>query len=262
MTPSPLNSPPLARVILAGAGPGDPDLLTRKALRALDGAEVILHDVLVDQRILAEAPHAVLINVGKRCGRHAMSQPEICALLVEYGKTGARVLRLKGGDPMIFGRANEEIAALRAANIAFDIIPGITAASAAAASLHLSLTARGQASSVTLITGHGSDGTLPKQDWHALARLGGTLAFYMGTRHAAAIADRLIEAGLAPSTPSILITNISRPDQTSRPTDLINLADGLAAQNLTAPALILIGSALSSRPDECAALANARAAPG
>ncbi|HQT84319.1 MAG: uroporphyrinogen-III C-methyltransferase [Acidiphilium sp. 37-64-53] len=243
MNASPPNNAALLPVILAGAGPGDPDLLTVKAHRAIAAADVILHDALVDPRILALATGR-LINVGKRCGRHAMKQSEICALLVRHARTGARVLRLKGGDPMIFGRANEEIAALRAAGIGLTIIPGITAATAAAAAVEASLTARDIARSVTFITGHASDGGLPEQDWAALARLRGTIAFYMGARHAGMIADRLIEAGLDPATPGIIVMNISRADETHRTARLIDLADGIAADELASPALILIGAAL------------------
>ncbi|GAA5264240.1 uroporphyrin-III C-methyltransferase [Acidiphilium sp. MT5] len=237
------NNTALSPVILAGAGPGDPDLLTVKALRAITEADIILHDALVDPRILALAT-GKLINVGKRCGRHALKQSEICALLVQEARTGARVLRLKGGDPMIFGRTNEEIAALRTAGINLTIIPGITAATAAAATLEASLTARDVARSVTFITGHASDGGLPEQDWAALARLHGTIAFYMGARHAGQIADRLIEAGLDPATPGMIVMNISRADETHRTARLIDLADGLASDDLTSPALILIGAGL------------------
>ncbi|MDD2878101.1 MAG: uroporphyrinogen-III C-methyltransferase [Acidiphilium sp.] len=244
MNSSPLNNATIHPVILAGAGPGDPDLLTVKAHKAIRTADVILHDALVDPRILALATTATLINVGKRCGHHTMKQHEINALLVREARTGARVLRLKGGDPMIFGRANEEIAALRQAGIALQIIPGITAATAAAASVQASLTVRGIARAVTFITGHGSDGTLPEQDWAALARLRSTLVFYMGARHASLIADRLIEAGLDPATSSVIVMNVSRPDEARRTGRLIDLADGIAAADLTAPALILIGTAL------------------
>jgi uroporphyrin-III C-methyltransferase len=230
-------------VILAGAGPGDPDLLTVKALRAITEADIILHDALVDRRILALAT-GELINVGKRCGRHALKQSEICALLVQAARSGARVLRLKGGDPMIFGRANEEIAALRTAGINLAIIPGITAATAAAATVQSSLTVRDVARSVTFITGHASDGGLPEQDWAALARLQGTIAFYMGVRHAGQIADRLIEAGLDPATPGMIVMNISRADEMHRTARLIDLADGIASDDLTSPALILIGAGL------------------
>ncbi|MCU4158564.1 uroporphyrinogen-III C-methyltransferase [Acidiphilium sp. AL] len=233
-------------VVLAGAGPGDPELLTVKALRAIEAAEVILHDALVEQRILALAPTARLVNVGKRCGHHAMKQHEINASLIAEAMNGARVLRLKGGDPMIFGRASEEIAALRAADIEVVVIPGITAASAAASSIQASLTSRDVARSVIFITGHGSDGSLPEQDWPALARMRSSFAFYMGARHARAIAERLIDAGLDPATPGVIVTNISRPDERYRNGRLIDLADGIAAEDLTSPALILIGAAFDA----------------
>ena len=258
MTSFPLNSR-VHPVILAGAGPGDPELLTVRAARAIADAEIILHDALVDSRILAlAAADAVLIHVGKRCGRHAMSQADINRRLVDCARTGARVLRLKGGDPMVFGRAGEEIAALRAAGTPVEVIPGITAASAAAASACVSLTARGTARAVTLLTGHTADGGLPPQDWGALARLDSTLAFYMGTRHARAIADRLIEAGLDPATPAMLLTNVSRPGETRRLARLIDLADGIAAADLAAPALILIGAALDAAVPVATIRADAR----
>lgn len=240
MTLSPRETHP---VILAGAGPGDPDLLTIRALRALEAADVVLHDALVDPRILALASGR-LVDVGKRCGRHATSQRAICALMVAEARAGHRVLRLKGGDPMIFGRAAEEIAALRNAGIGIEIVPGVTAATAAAAGIQTSLTLRERARSVTFVTGHGSDGTLPEQDWSALARLGGTIAFYMATRHARTIADRLIAAGADPATPVAIIANASRPDQHAHPTRLVDLADGVAAATDTGPALILVGAAL------------------
>lgn len=237
-------------VVLAGAGPGDPELLTLKALRAIESADVVLHDALVDPRILALAVRASasggLIDVGKRCGRHAMKQHEICDLLVAEARKGALVVRLKGGDPMIFGRANEEIAVLRTAGIGVEIIPGITAATSAAASVQSSLTSREVARSVIFITGHGSDGTLPMQDWTALARLGGTIVFYMGARHASMIADRLIEAGLDPATASLVVMNVSRTDEARRVSRLIDLADGIDAADLTAPTLIMIGAAFDA----------------
>jgi uroporphyrin-III C-methyltransferase len=249
---------PARTVILAGAGPGEPDLLTLKAARAIEAAEIILHDALVDRRILTRARGAKLMDVGKRCGRHAMSQAEINRSLVTAARGGARVLRLKGGDPMVFGRANEEIAALRAAGLAVLVIPGVTAATAAAASMQASLTARGRARSVTFLTGHGSDGGLPEQDWAALARLRTTLAFYMGARHARLIAERLIDAGFDPATPGAVVWNASRPDERSWSGRLVDLADALAgwpADSLgrtscdgdpAAPALVLIGAAMDA----------------
>ena len=146
----------MTKVFLVGSGPGDPELLTLKAQRLLQSAEVVLHDSLVDARILEMASaRARLIDVGKRCGRASAAQAEICRLLVEEARNGHIVVRLKGGDPMVFGRATEEMAALRAYNIAFEVIPGVTAATAAAAALSLSLTRRRIARSLHFLTGHG-----------------------------------------------------------------------------------------------------------
>ncbi len=243
-SPNPHDWPPRT-VILAGAGPGDPDLLTVKAARAIETAEIILHDALVDYRILALARTARLVDVGKRCGRHAMSQEAINRALIAAARGGARVLRLKGGDPMVFGRANEEIAALHAAGLAARIIPGVTAASAASASLEASLTMRGRARLVTFLTGHGSDGRLPDQDWAALARLRSTLAIYMGARHARLIAEHLIEAGLDPATPAAIVCNASRSGEKLWRGRLVDLADAFGTDDLAAPSLILIGAALA-----------------
>ncbi|HWA81623.1 MAG TPA: uroporphyrinogen-III C-methyltransferase [Acetobacteraceae bacterium] len=236
---------PPRTVILAGAGPGDPDLLTVKAARAIDTAEIILHDALVDHRVLALARTARLVDVGKRCGRHTMSQDAINRALIAAACGGARVLRLKGGDPMVFGRANEEIAALRAAGLEVRIIPGITAASAAAASLEASLTMRGCARLVTFLTGHGSDGRLPDQDWAALARMRSTLAIYMGARHARLIAEHLIAAGLDPATPAAIVCNASRAGEKLWQGRLVDLADASGIDDLAAPSLVLIGAALA-----------------
>lgn len=236
---------PSRTVILAGAGPGDPDLLTLKAVRAIQAAEVILHDALVDGRILALARKTRLINVGKRCGHHAMSQEAINQTLIAAARSGARVLRLKGGDPTLFGRASEEIATLRAAGLDVRIIPGITAATAAAASLEASLTVRERARSVTLLTGHGSDGALAEQDWVALVRLRSTLAFYMATRHAGRIAERLIAAGLDPTRPAAIVCNASRPDERRWHGRVVDLAGVITDEDLAAPALLLIGAAMA-----------------
>ncbi len=243
--PSSPDWPPRT-VILAGAGPGNPDLLTFKAARAIETAEIILHDALIDHGVLALARTAQLVDVGKRCGRHVATQAMINRALITAARNGARVLRLKGGDPMVFGRANEEIAALRAAGFAVRVIPGVTAATAASASLQTSLTARERARLVTFITGHGSDGALPEQDWAALARLRSTLAIYMGTRHAWLIAERLIEAGLDPVTPAAVVCNASHPDEKRWCGRLVDLADALGEHDLAAPALVLIGAALAA----------------
>jgi len=242
----------MARVFLVGAGPGDPDLLTTKAHRLLTQADVVLHDSLVDRRIIAMIrAGATIIDVGKRCGRHAATQSQISALLCRHASQPGIVLRLKGGDPMVFGRATEEMAARDAAGIEYEIIPGITAATAAAAALKISLTRRGAARAVHFLTGHGADGGLPAHDWVALTQAGGTLAVYMGGQTAGGTAAHLIEAGMAPNTPAIAIENASLPGQSIRQGSIAALPRMLAEMNPAGPVLVLIGEAL--RPTDAVA---------
>ena len=200
-------------VSLVGAGPGAEDLLTLRAQRALQEADVIVYDRLVPEAVVAQGRRdARRIYVGKAKGDHAVSQEEINALLVREAQKGNRVVRLKSGDPLIFGRAGEEMAALRAAGISFDVVPGITAAFAAAAENEIPLTLRDTASALVFATGHDADGdTLP--GWAGLALSGATVAVYMGRTVAAKVAARLIEAGLAAATPVAVIENASRPDR-------------------------------------------------
>lgn len=250
----------MSRVFLCGSGPGNPDLLTVKALRLLQGAETILHDSLVSKEILALAnPHAKIIDVGKRCGRHSASQDTICALLVHAAQrsTGI-VLRLKGGDPMLFGRATEEMLALDAHGIDYEIVPGITAAIAAAASLKISLTQRLVSRAVHFVAGHSADGDLPGHDFAALAQKGGTLAIYMGAQTFGGFAAHLVEAGMPPATPAIAIENVSTPDQKIFAATLATLPCRLAGAG-PGPVLILVGEALAEMP-HAAALALALAA--
>jgi uroporphyrin-III C-methyltransferase len=235
----------MSRVALVGAGPGDPELLTLKAARLLMSADVVLHDSLVDPRVIALAnPLADIIDVGKRCGRHSASQETICSLLVQQARAGKRVVRLKGGDPMIFGRATEEMEALRAAKIDFDIVPGITAASAAAAGLRLSLTQRGIARSLHILTGHGAEGGLPGHDFCALTKSGGTLAIYMGGETLPGLAAHFIEAGMEPSMPAILIESASLPNERHVHATIASLPSLHAAHAAAGPVLILVGEAL------------------
>ena len=188
-------------VWLVGAGPGDPDLLTRKAERLLQRADIVFYDALVGSGVLKLiGPDTDCVSVGKRSGRHSRDQRAIDALIVEAARAGKRVVRLKGGDPSIFGRANEELEACRAAGIPVHICPGVTAASAAAADLGLSLTLRGLARRLTFVTAHTSKGTVPDVDWAALANPQATLAVYMGKAAAAVISAGLLEAGIAPDT--------------------------------------------------------------
>lgn len=235
----------IPRVHLTGAGPGDPELLTLKALRAIQSADVILHDSLVGEAILALAPmRALRIDVGKRCGRPAATQREINHLLVAHALAGSRVVRLKGGDPTIFGRATEELEALEAHGIAYEIIPGITAATAAAASLGLSLTRRRLARTVHFLTGHGAEDGLPAHDWAALTRAGGTLAIYMGREMLPGLAAHLIEAGMPPDMPAIAVENASLPTERITRASLSTLPCALRSASGSGPTLILLGEAL------------------
>lgn len=233
-------------VWLVGAGPGDPELLTRKAERLILAADIVFYDALVGPRVLELAERgARLVSVGKRSGRHSKDQPTIDALIVEAALGGARVVRLKGGDPAIFGRATEELEACRAAGVPVRICPGITAASAAAAGLQVSLTLRGLARRLTLVTAHVRAGEELDLDWAALADPGATLAVYMGKASATRVSKNLIAAGLPGDTPVALVENASLPEEKqffSR-LDLLPLAAKTALGE--GPALILIGQAVA-----------------
>ncbi|WP_428534065.1 uroporphyrinogen-III C-methyltransferase [Rhodopila sp.] len=233
----------LGGVTLVGAGPGAPDLLTLRAVKALQRADAVLFDALVDPSILDLArPGARRIDVGKRCGRHAMTQAAINRLIVSLARSGAQVVRLKGGDPSLFGRGGEELDCLRAAGVPVEVVPGVTAACAAAAGLRVSLTHRDVARSVHFITGHGSDGQVPAHDWRALAASGGTIAAYMAAKTLRQVATSLIEAGLCPTTPAVAVTNASRRLQTHVHATLARLPDLLAANPPAGPTLVLIGA--------------------
>ena len=206
-------SPRLHPVLLVGAGPGDPELLTLKAVRAIAQADVLLVDDLVDRRVLAHArPGARIVEVGKRGGCPSTPQAFIERLLVHEARAGRRVVRLKGGDPMVFGRAGEELDALRAAGLEAEVVPGISAALGAAASLRLSLTDRRHAPGVAFVTGHAQPGG-EEPDWAALARSGLTLVVYMGLRRAAAVARALLSGGLAPDTPTVTVRRATLADE-------------------------------------------------
>ena len=231
------------RASLVGAGPGAPDLLTLRAVKALQSADVVLFDALIDPSILDLAPeHASRIDVGKRCGRHAMNQAAINRLIVQHAQQGAHVVRLKGGDPFVFGRGGEELDSLRLAGVPVEVVPGVTAACAAAASLQLPLTHRDVARSVHFVTGHGSDGTLPGHDWRALALSGGTIAAYMAGRTLPSVAANLMQAGMVGSTPAVAVENASRPDERCAYGTLATLPGILAASGFDGPTLVLIGA--------------------
>jgi uroporphyrin-III C-methyltransferase len=241
-------------VWLVGAGPGDPDLLTRKAERLLGHADIVFHDALVGTAILDLAPQADWVSVGKRSGRHSKEQGTIDQLLVAAALAGKRVVRLKGGDPSIFGRSTEELTTLRAAGVPVHVCPGITAASATAASAGLSLSLRGIARRVQFVTAHSRRGAALDLDWQALADPAATLAIYMGREAAGEVSCRLIAAGLPGSTPVLIACNVSLPDEKLLRTrlDLLPLATRSFAADL--PTLILVGEAVAHRSEErCAA---------
>lgn len=228
-------------VALVGAGPGDPDLLTVRALRVMQDADVVVHDKLVDDRVLSAVRRdARRIYVGKSRGNHALSQEAINALLVDLASEGHRVVRLKGGDPFVFGRGGEEVEALRAAGIGVEVVPGITAAVGCGAATTIPLTHRGAAQGVTFVTGHGKDGA-PDLDWSALARLRHTLVIYMGLTRLGLAVERLSAEGLPGDTPAALIENGTRPEQTLAVGTLAALPELAAAHGMTGPVLIVIG---------------------
>jgi uroporphyrin-III C-methyltransferase len=257
--PVPVNrTNPAGRASLVGAGPGDPELLTLRAARALTEADVVLYDALIDPAVLNLARRdARRIDVGKRCGRHAMSQAAINRLLLQLAGSGAHVVRLKGGDPMVFGRAGEEWDALRSAGIPVEVIPGVTAACAAAAQLATPLTHRGTARSLHFITGHGADDTVPAHDWAGLAHAGGTIVAYMASRTMPLVAQRLIAAGMSHSTPAVAIEKVSRPDERHIFASLGELADRLAEQRFDGPTLALIGTVVGLARQNTGALPRA-----
>lgn len=229
------------RVILVGAGPGDPELLTLKAIRALKSADIILHDALIDLRVLEHSRReAVVIDVGKRAGGRAIPQREINELLVKHAAAGRCVVRLKGGDALVFGRAAEEIAAVQAVGIAVEMIPGITAAQACAAEARLPLTLRGQVRQISLVTGAALDGE-PELDWDALARPGHAFAIYMGVRTAGRIAARLLAAGANPSAPVVIVEKGACPGRRTIATTLLDLPAALAVRHVAGPAILFVG---------------------
>ncbi len=230
-------------VWLVGAGPGDPELMTLKAQRLVAEADAIVHDALIPRAVLGWARvGAELFDVGKRCGAHAARQDEIDALLVRLARAGRRVVRLKGGDPSVFGRVGEELAALRAAGVACEIVPGVTAALAAAAALQLPLTDRRASPAVVFVTGHPApDAGHAPIDWAAYARLDATLCVYMGVRSFARIVGELIAGGRAVDTPVALVSAAATPAQQIQVATLGTAAAVADAVALPTPALVIVG---------------------
>lgn len=241
-----LRNDAIGRATLVGAGPGDPDLLTLRAVKAIQRADALLFDALIDPSILDLArPDARRIDVGKRCGRHAMKQAAINRLIVTLARSGAHVVRLKGGDPLVFGRGGEELDSLREAGVPVEVVPGVTAACAAAASLQIPLTHRDMARSLHFVTGHGSDGDVPAHDWHALAASGGTIAAYMAGKTLRRVAEHLMAAGLPGSTPAVAVENASRSNEAQLRGTLGTLADMIDLARPAGPTLVLIGEVVA-----------------
>ncbi|HEX3486438.1 MAG TPA: uroporphyrinogen-III C-methyltransferase [Micropepsaceae bacterium] len=229
-------------VFFVGAGPGDPDLLTVRALKILRDADVVLYDALVSDAILDLIPPAAQsFSVGKRAGAVCITQAEINRMLVRLACPGRKLVRLKGGDPGIFGRLAEEIAALRDAGIAFEIVPGITAASAAAAASGISLTLRGHARRVQFVTAHVRDGDTLDLDWPSLADESATTVFYMARQAAARIAERLMTHGLPAGTPVLLMSDVSHATQMRLCVSLSELPQAARKFPPGAPFIVLVG---------------------
>ena len=251
-----------AKVYLVGAGPGDPELLTLKALRLLRTAEAVLHDDLVAPEILKLIPPtAQIYNVGKRCGKKKILQGEINGLMVALASSGLRVVRLKGGDPLIFGRAGEEIESLRRSNIPFEIVPGVTSALGAAARAQIPLTHRRASSALVLMTAHRASENRASEkdatDWSKLVTSGATLVIYMPGQDYSDIARRLIAAGLAGETPCAIISRATTKSQQTHRTTVLDLR---RAPQLAAPTLLVVGEVV--RLADPAAMVDEFVVPG
>ena len=248
----------IGTIFLVGAGPGDPDLLTVRAARLIGAAELIVHDGLVDPAILALArPDARLVSVAKSRARHTMQQGEINALLVREALAGHDVVRLKGGDPFIFGRGGEEMEAAQAAGVRVEVVPGISAANGAAAAAQIALTHRDAASVVSFVAGQCKG--LAEQDWAGLAGKGRTLVIYMGVKTAPAIAEKLMGDGLAPDMPLAVIENAARNNMRVLRGPLAALPQLVERERVKSPALIIIGD-VTARDDSISGLALAKLA--
>ena len=228
------------RVFIVGAGPGDPGLLTRRAAACLRKADLVLFDALVDERVVRLARRAQRFFVGKRAGRQALAQEEIQQLMVRAARRGKTVVRLKGGDPFVFGRGGEEKTHLEAQGIAVEVIPGVTAGVAAPGSVGVPVTHRDVTPGCIFVTGHEKRGG-PPIDWRALAATGLTLVIYMGVSRAARIRDELLAGGLASDLPAVVIQNASLPDQRAVLTTLGRLPEALAVHAIKSPAVMVIG---------------------
>jgi uroporphyrin-III C-methyltransferase / precorrin-2 dehydrogenase / sirohydrochlorin ferrochelatase len=236
-------------LVLVGAGPGDPELLTLKAVKALKSADVVLYDDLVGDGVMEfVSDRAERIHVGKRGGRPSCKQSEICDMAIQHALQGKRVIRLKGGDPMVFGRADEELKAAEAAGVPVEIISGVTTASGAAASLQLSLTKRGVARKLQFVTAHARDGKLPSDlDFKALVDKTATTCIYMGVKTLPPLVASLLAFGMVASTPIIIIENATCTNEFILRGTLETILDQVAEITFEGPCLILLGEAMRSR---------------
>lgn len=234
------------KVYLVGAGPGDPELLTLKAVRCLHKADVVVYDRLINTAILEEAhPNAELIFAGKGPGCHTMKQEQINALLITHAQLGRIVVRLKGGDPFVFGRGGEEALALQAVGIPFEIVPGISSAIAVPAYAGIPVTHREVSSSFTVVTGHEDPRHASTVNWEALAALGGTLVFLMGVTKLSYITQRLSEGGLSPDTPAAIIQQGTVDQQRTVTGSLATIAEQAAREHILSPAIVVIGAVVN-----------------
>jgi uroporphyrin-III C-methyltransferase len=249
------------RVFLVGAGPGDPELLTLAAVRALRSADVVLVDDLVNRAVLEHTrPGTRVIPVGKRGGSKSTPQAFIERLMIQEARAGHDVVRLKGGDPFLFGRGGEESAHLRAAGIDVTVIPGITSGLAAPLAAGISVTHRESSPGVIFVTGHEKDGADERIDWRALASSGLTLVIYMGVARAQRIQQRLLEAGLSAATPVAAIASATLPEQKVRTATLATLAQMIESEAIASPAILVIGEVARAAMEEIVATARAASA--
>ncbi len=236
------------KVFLVGAGPGDPELLTVRAMRIIGAAEVVVYDRLVSPEILALVPKgATRLFVGKTSGHHAVPQERINQMLVDLARTGRNVVRLKGGDPLVFGRGSEEAGLLAANGIAFEFVPGISAFAGCTAAAGIPLTHRGLANTLHIVTGHARNDEDLDLDWRALADPNGTLVIYMGLGNLPFLTRKLMEAGRAPDTPAAVIENGTTPRQRECVSTLAELPEAVEAQGFCPPSLVVIGDVVRLR---------------
>ncbi len=252
------------RVWLVGAGPGDPDLLTLKAARLIAEADIVFADRLVGPGVMALIPASTqIVPVGKSKGEHSVPQEDIHRQMIEAARAGKRVVRLKGGDPFIFGRGGEEVEAVRAAGVEVQVVPGVSAALGVAAAVQIPLTHREMAQAVTFVTGHAALGEEPDLDWHALARANQTVVVFMGVGTADVIAARLVAAGRDPATPVAVVENATRADQIAAFGALGSLPEIIQVNGIQGPALLVIGevAALAKREAAAPASSDGKAKP-